>query len=79
MLSLQGDRSPSPFLSTAADEKFSEFSPNGRFVAFVSNDSGRDEVFILPFPGPGEKVTVSPAGGNAPMWSRDGRQRSFDA
>ena len=71
---VQGDRSPSPFLVTAANEKFSKFSPDGRFVAFVSDDSGRNEVFILPFPGPGEKVTISPAGGTAPMWSRDGRQ-----
>jgi len=74
MLPVQGDRSPSPFLITDANERFSRFSPDGRFVAFVSDDSGRDEVFVLPFPGPGEKLTISPAGGTAPMWSRDGRQ-----
>ena len=74
MLPVQGDRSPSSFLITDANERFSRFSPDGRFVAFVSDDSGRDEVFVLPFPGPGEKLTISPAGGTAPMWSRDGRQ-----
>jgi len=61
MLPVQGDRSPSLFLITDANERFSRFSPNGRFVAFVSDDSGRDEVFVLPFPGPREKLTISPA------------------
>ena len=74
MLPLQGDRSPTPFLVTSAKERMARFSPDGRFVAFVSDDSGRDEVYVLPFPGPGPKVSISPRGGTAPMWSRDGRR-----
>ena len=74
MLPLVGERSPSPFVVTAANERFSRFSPDGRFVAFVSDDSGRDEVFVLPFPEPGQKLSISPGGGTAPVWSRDGRR-----
>ena len=74
MLPLQGDRSPTPFLVTAANERMARFSPDGRFVAFVSDDSGRDEVYVLPFPGSGPKASLSPGGGTAPMWSRDGRR-----
>jgi Tol biopolymer transport system component len=48
------------------------FSPSGKSVAFVSDEAGRPEVFVQPFPGPGARVQISAAGGYEPMWSRDG-------
>jgi Tol biopolymer transport system component/tRNA A-37 threonylcarbamoyl transferase component Bud32 len=49
-------------------------SPDGRWVAFVTNESGRQEVVVQPFPGPGGRVQVSADGGTEPVWSRDGRR-----
>jgi len=43
-------------------------------MAYVSNESGKDEVFVRPFPGPGSRVQVSSGGGTEPVWSRDGRR-----
>jgi Tol biopolymer transport system component len=48
------------------------FSPNGRWVTYVSDESGREEVFVRPFPGPGAPAQISVAGGSHPVWSRDG-------
>jgi Tol biopolymer transport system component len=50
------------------------FSPDGRFVAYSSDEAGRSEVYVTPFPGLGAKWQVSPAGGQQPRWSRDGRE-----
>lgn len=49
-------------------------SPDGRWIAFVTNESGRDEIVVQPFPGPGGRVQVSTSGGTEPLWSRDGRK-----
>jgi len=62
------------FLATEFDEVWPELSPDGRFMAYVSNESGEFEVYIRPFPGPGRRVRVSTAGGSAPRWSSDGRE-----
>jgi hypothetical protein len=51
-----------------------EFSPNGRWVAYTSNESGRWEVYVRPFPGPGGKVQISSEGGTEAVWSRSGRE-----
>ena len=51
-----------------------KFSPDGRWVAYVSNDSGRDEVYVAPFPGPGARVQISSGGGSQPRWRGDGRE-----
>ena len=75
ILTRDGDRyAASPFLVTAFNERSPAFSPNGRWVAYVSDEPGRDEVFIRPFPGPGKVWSVSNAGGREPVWSRDGRE-----
>jgi serine/threonine-protein kinase len=63
-----------PFLQTQFGEGAPAFSPDGRWIAYVSNESGRNEVYVRPFPGPGEKITVSADGGNEPVWTRDGRE-----
>ena len=63
-------------VETSAGERAASFSPNGRWLAFVSNESGRDDVYVLPFPGPGPRIPVSANGGTQPVWSRNGRSSS---
>ena len=63
-----------PFLSSRANERTPAFSPDGRFVAFVSDASGRDEVLVTTFPEPGVTFTISVEGGEEPVWARDGNE-----
>jgi serine/threonine protein kinase/Tol biopolymer transport system component len=63
-----------PFLASEYDEDHPAFSPDGSLVAYAANDSGRSEVYVRPFPGPGGKYAVSNHGGTGPVWSRDGRE-----
>ena len=81
VLPLEGDRTPWVFLRTPFEERNGAFSPDGRFVAYQSNESGRDEIYIRPFAGPraaasqvGGQWQVSTAGGVYPRWRRDGRE-----
>jgi serine/threonine protein kinase/Tol biopolymer transport system component len=67
----------SPFLVTPQAEMSPEFSPDGRYVAYVSNESGRDEVYVKPFPSGEGKWQVSAGGGAAPRWSRRGDELFF--
>ena len=67
----------SPFLQSASNESSATFSPDGRWVAYGSDESGRPEVYVRPFPGPGTRSQVSIDGGTAPVWSRDGRELFF--
>ncbi len=71
-----GDRQPRPFLVTKANERGPRFSPDGRWIAYVSDASGRDEIFINAYPGPSGPIPVSTGGGREPVWSRD-RQELF--
>jgi len=68
------DRRARPWLQTAAGEYGGRVSPDGRWMAYTSNESGRDDVYVQPFPGPGAKQLVSEAGGLNPIWCRDGRE-----
>jgi hypothetical protein len=77
VLPLFGDRKPSLFASTPFRETQAVFDSNGRWIAYVSLESGRNEVYVAPFPGPGEKVRVSTAGGWQPRWRRDGQELFF--
>ena len=63
-----------PFGSTAFSETDGIFSPDGHWVAYTANDSGRNEVYIARFPGGGGKRQVSLAGGTEPRWRADGRE-----
>ena len=63
-----------PFLQTAFNERAAQFSPDGRFVAYSSDESGRHEVYVRPFPEGAGKDTVSSKGGGQTRWSRDGRE-----
>jgi serine/threonine-protein kinase len=60
------------FLESAFDKGRPTFSPDGRWVAFQSNDTGMDEIYVVPYPGPGGKTQVSTGGGTSPRWSRSG-------
>src|SRR5262249_46833132 len=65
---------PQPFLLTPFDERVPRFSPDGKWLAYVSDESGRNDVYVQPFPGPGPKALISTAGGSDPVGSRDGRE-----
>jgi Tol biopolymer transport system component len=67
------DRKPISVLKTEFDERYAQFSPDGHWVAFQSNESGQDEIYIQPFE-PGEKVPVSSGGGAQVRWNRNGRE-----
>lgn len=73
-LSLDGNRTAGPWLQTPATEWAGRLSPDGRWMAYNSDESGRREVYVQPFPGPGGKWLVSQGGGYNPIWSRDGRE-----
>jgi serine/threonine-protein kinase len=75
LLTLAPDGTVTPFLvAQPASKVGGQFSPDGRAVAYVSDESGRDEVYVRPFGRPGDSVAVSSEGGNAPKWSPDGRE-----
>jgi Tol biopolymer transport system component len=65
---------PKPFVNSAFTEAFPAFSPDGRWLAYMSNESGISEVYVRPFPGPGGKWQVSTGGGAVPKWSRGGKE-----
>ena len=67
------------FLGTPFGEDSPAFSPDGRWLAYSSNESGTFEVYVRPFPGPGGRWQVSTGGGFFPRWSRDGRELLFEA
>jgi dipeptidyl aminopeptidase/acylaminoacyl peptidase len=62
------------FLNSQFDESFPDFSPDGRWIAYSSDESKRDEVYVRAFPGPGMKQQVSSEGGEEPLWARNGKQ-----
>ena len=74
---LEGDRKPFPVLATPFNETNAQFSPDGRWIAYQSDESGRFEIYVQPFPGPGRKVQVSGEGGVQVRWRRDGRGLSY--
>jgi len=61
-----------PYLSSSADEVSARFSPDGRWVALASNESGRSEVYLRSYPNPSSRVQISTGGGREPAWSADG-------
>jgi hypothetical protein len=72
-----GNRAPSVFLKTPFREVNGVFSPDGRWVAYMSNESGRQEIYVRPFAGTsaaGGQSQVSTAGGAFPVWRHDGKE-----
>ena len=70
---------PTAFVNSAARERAPTFSPDGRWLSYTSNESGRDQVYVRPFPGPGARVMVSSAGGDTSSWSRTRPELVFAA
>ena len=87
VLPLAGDKKPIPFLQTTFNEKEAQFSPDGNWVAYVSDKSGRDEVYVRAFTHPtssgvpiaGAEWPVSTAGGLQPKWRNDGKELYYRA
>ena len=74
VLPMEGKREPQLFLKTSFNENDAKFSPDGRWLAYCSNESGRNEVYVRPFPGPGGIIKISNTGGLMPVWAPDGRE-----
>ncbi len=73
-LPLFSDRKPVPVVQTAANEAGGRFSPDGRWIAYQSNESGRNEIYVQPFAGPGARLQISTEGGGNVQWRADGRE-----
>ena len=73
-LPVGGAGKPIPFLKETFGVSLGQFSPDGRWVAYASNESGKWEIAVAPFPGPGGNWKVSTAGGSEPRWRRDGKE-----
>ncbi len=74
-ISLEGEREPQPFLQTESIERWPKFSPDGRWLAYESDESGRVEVYVRPFPEAEEgRWPISTQGGSWPVWARNGRE-----
>ena len=71
---LPRERDALTFVATTFNERSPMFSPDGRWLAYVSDESGRDEIYVKPYPGPGGKWPISTEGGTEPQWSADGRE-----
>ena len=79
LLPLDGDHKPVPYLQTPFSEIRGQFSPDGRWMAYVSDESGRFEVYVQAVPATGSKWQISSAGGDFPRWRRDGKELYFIA
>ncbi len=74
LLPLEGDRKPIPYLQTPFNESEAQFSPDGHWMAYASNESGQPQVYIQSIPASGTKFQISNAGGGQPRWRRDGKE-----
>jgi len=77
VLPLFGDRKPFPYLHAEFNENNAKLSPNGQWLAYASDETKRNEVYVQTFPNPGGKWQVSTSGGSLPVWSRDGKELFF--
>ncbi len=69
-----GDRKPVPVARMPFAERAGRFSPDGRWIAYSSDETGQGEIYVQPFPGPGGKVQISTGGGGVAQWRHDGRE-----
>ena len=77
VLPMTGERKPHPFLTTKDSQIPAEVSPDGRWLAYVSNETGRQEVYVTSFPGAAGRWQVSTEGGQHPRWRADGKELFF--
>jgi hypothetical protein len=71
---MSGDRKPFPFSQTAFSEEQGQFSPDGKWIAYASDETGRPEVYVQSFPATGVKSRISNNGGTQPRWRGDGKE-----
>jgi Tol biopolymer transport system component len=71
---IDGDGKPFPVVRTNADERSAQFSPDGKWIAYQSDESGHFEIYVQPFPGPAGKFQISTNGGAQMRWRRDGKE-----
>jgi len=74
VLPVSGDKKPFPFVKSPYEEREGQFSPNGKWIAYQSNESGRFQIYVQPFPGPGGKFQISVNGGAQPRWNKNGKE-----
>ena len=78
LASLEGNRTAKSLVATQFDAIGGQFSPDGRWLAYFSNESGQFEVYVQPFPGPSGKWQISASGGYGPVWARSGRELFYE-
>ena len=78
-LPMEGNRMPFPVVRTNFDDRDGQFSPDGRWIAYQSNESGRFEIYVQPFPGPGTMQPILTRGGAQVRWRRAGRELFYIA
>ncbi len=74
LLPMEGEHKPVPYLQTPFNETGAQFSPDGKWMAYASNESGPPQVYVQPIPATGAKWQVSAAGGDQPRWRRDSKE-----
>jgi serine/threonine-protein kinase len=74
VLPFEGEREPRPLIKTPFNERFPCFSPDGRWLAYQHDESGRLEIYVQPYPGPGGPYQISTDGGYHPLWGPDGTE-----
>src|SRR5262249_48104717 len=79
ILPMDGDRKPFMVRNSSFGEFVGEFSPDGRWIAFSSIETGRHEIYVRSFPGPGGQWAISTAGGVTPKWRADGKELYYIA
>jgi eukaryotic-like serine/threonine-protein kinase len=79
VLPMAGDRKPFSFVQTNFEERDAQFSPDGKWIAYQSNESGRFEIYMQPFPGGGTKIQISTNGGAQVRWRPDGKELFYIA
>jgi serine/threonine protein kinase/Tol biopolymer transport system component len=77
VLPMRENAEPRPLFRSASDDRYPHFSPNGRWVAYRSNESGRNQIYVIPFGEPGGKWQISSDGGDWPAWRPDGQELYF--
>ncbi len=78
-LPLGADRTPHPFIQTAFQERDGQFSSDGKWVAYQSNEGDHFEIYLQPFPGPGDRIQASVGGGQQVRWARNGSELFYIA
>jgi serine/threonine protein kinase/Tol biopolymer transport system component len=77
LIAVDGDRKQQPLLQGPFNAGGARFSPDGHWIAYVSDESGRNEVYVRSYPGAGTRIPISSDGGTQPVWSRNGRELFF--